>query len=484
MTLRWRLNLAVLALIAVFLVAAGFTMRAVRQNADQTHLYLRMRELSQFAADVRTHMYQQLARGAGVLRGDEYEDAWPAAALDDIEIQIHQSQDARERALWESVRNRLATIGQVATRPAADPMPLVRATEQDLRSLRDYYENVQTQAIVAASNGSLIVQGAVGAACMLTVLLFLAYLLVVRRWLIQPVQVLKDAAETIGRGRLDHRVPLKGSDELSQLARSIDAMADGLATYQADLVRTRELSALGELCANVAHGLRNPLAAIRSTAQLAERRSQHDNERRLFQDLSAQADRMDQRITTLFQLSRPLDLRRRPVAFMELAQAARAQALPLLKARGLEVTIEDETAGQALYLDAEQIAHAVAELLTNAAHHSEPGHPITLRARCVAAEACCIITVTDRGHGMAISTAQKAFDLFFTSRPEGTGIGLSLVRRVVERHGGTIAIRSELGRGTVVEIQLPKSDSLAPMEDKAARQPAGADETLAIDSGA
>ncbi len=457
MTLRWRLNLSVIALMAVFLGAAALTVRAVRQNAEQTRLYLRMRELSQFTADVRTHLFQQLASGPGSPLAGTIPERWPTSALDDIDIQIRQSTDPSEKRLWERIRSGLVALAQ-ADREPARVAELVRTAEQDLRELRDFYDLSQYRSMVETAHGSLLAQAAIGLACMLTVLLFLIYLLIVRHWLIQPIQVLKDSAETIGKGRLDHRVPLQGSDELSQLARSIDAMAEGLARYQTDLVRTRELTALGELSANVAHGLRNPLAAIRSTAQLGERRAQTQEQRQAFRDLSAQADRMDQRITTLFQFSRPIELQRRPSRFADILTSAQAQALPLLKARDVCVQVEDATRDTLFEVDSEQLAQAVAELLTNAAHHSPAGSAIRVRgeSRSGADGSCDLqITVEDHGTGMSEATLHKAFDLFFTSRPDGTGVGLTLVHRIIERHGGDVHVESRRGEGTRLTLRIP-----------------------------
>jgi signal transduction histidine kinase len=417
-----------------------------------------MRELSQFTADVRTHLFQQLASGSGSpLARNTDGELWPTSALDDIDIQIRQSGDAREKELWESVRAGLVALAR-ATTSAPDKIPdLVREAEQDLRELRDHYDLSQYRSMVETAQGSLLAQAAIGLACMLTVLLFLIYLLIVRHWLIQPIQVLKDSAETIGQGRLDHRVPLSGSDELSQLARSIDAMAEGLARYQTDLVRTREMSALGELCANLAHGLRNPLAAIRSTAQLAERRAQTEDQRQALRDLSAQADRMDQRITTLFAFSRPVDLQYRPSLFAEIAGGAQAQALPLLKTRGVSVQVDDQTQGRHFEVDCDLLAQAVSELLTNAAHHSPGGALIRMCGQCITSNGRDVlqITVEDSGTGMSEATLHKAFDLFFTSRPDGTGVGLTLVHRIVERHGGKIEIVSQRGAGTRLTLQIP-----------------------------
>lgn len=519
MTIRWKLNLSVLALIVVFLAAMIFSMHAVGENARQTHSYARMRELSQFTADIRTNLYQYLLEsstpspesGAGPQLRTGHPSRRILHALDDIDIQIRLAETEKERRLWTKVRTTVAELGgeeratpgrQDAETPEPEAMhlaastspramddsrrrELLRRAELDVRELRNYYDLSQYNSIAETAKSSVMAQAATTVACLLTVLLFLIHLGVVRRWLVSPIQVLRNSAETIGQGRLDHRVPLEGQDELAQLARSIDAMADGLARYQADLVRSRELSALGELCANVAHGLRNPLAAIRSTAQLAERQSPPTgNMQSVFRDLAHEADRMDERITRLFQLSKPLAMQARPTTFVELVRTAQAQAVALLRARRIALTIEDSTDGAAWPLDCEQLAQALAELITNAAHHSRDGSEVVVRGRTIRPEALPTepmdasrtadrrstapprpgvsaggafleVQVADRGAGMPVATLAKAFDLFFTSRPEGSGMGLTLVRRIVERHSGTVTLNSRPNEGTTATLLLP-----------------------------
>lgn len=462
MSIRWRLNLSILALIAVFLIAAAFSMHAVRRNAEQSLLYARTRELSQFTADVRTHLYQHLSPIGRRIEDSvavEPASAWPRFLLDDIDVQIRLAEAPREQALWTAVRAGVERIDDfVPDDPAL--FEAVRAIERDLRELRSYYDLAQTGAIAANARTSLLAQAAIAAACLLTVLLFLINLAIIRKWLIRPIEVLRESAETMGEGRLEHRVPLSGQDELARLARGLEDMARNLARFQSDLVRSRELSTLGELCANVAHGLRNPLAAIRSTAQLAEARAESPELATRFRELADQADRMDRRITTLFQFSRPLELQRRAVRFEELARAAQAQAFPLLQARGIRLEIDDRTDTHQWEVDCDQLAQGLAELITNAAHHSPEGARIVLSARAATNGTpgrAVEITVRDTGRGMAPATLEKAFDLFFTSRPDGTGMGLALVRRIVEKHGGQIQLTSEPGAGTTVHIVIPET---------------------------
>lgn len=464
MSLRWKLNLSVIAFVSVTLVAGAVSLRSMARHAEQTRAFLRSRESSQFTADVRTQLYQRFAVAPADSEGDaERQDGpWPEFLLADIDVQVRLAQAETERAHWEEVRESVGRLGGLNATTASDAglLEALRRAERGLRALRHYYSVTEFEAMASSARLGLIGQVATGIACGLAVVLFLIHLMMIHRWLVKPVEVLKASADALGRGDLEYRVPLEGNHELAQLARRIDAMAKSLSAHQAALVEARELSAIGELCAHVAHGLRNPLAAIRAGAQLAERRSSGSAEAQsMLRDLAHQADRMDNRITRLFQFSKPRELRPAPASFMEIARAAQAQALPLLQSRGVELVIEDACPNATWRLDGEQIVEALAELVTNAAHHSPAGARVRLRGEALPPEngsgPRLRIQVIDSGSGMPAATAEKAFDLFFTSRPEGTGMGLALVRRIIERHDGSIRLDSAPGAGTSVTVVLP-----------------------------
>lgn len=463
MTIRGRLNLAVTAFIVVFLIAGGFAIHAVNETAAHTQRYGRLRESGQLTSDIRTAAYQHVAVARGGIAPPTGYDArqWMKFWIEDVDVQIHQATDDRERELWAQIRESLDELGgAVAT--GADSVrleQLLASLDAHLRMLRSQYNAIESTSLRNVAITGFAAQKAVGIACLVSVLLLLLYLVMIRHWLVRPLELLHRATDEIGAGRLDHTVPLAGSDELAQLARRIETMAARLARHQAELLESRELSAIGELCANVAHGLRNPLAALRASAQLARRRAAGSPEaEELICEILGQVDRMDARISRLFEFSRPAELRRRNVHFADLGRMVRAETDPLVRSRSIELEIDDRCGTQALWLDPEQMATALAELVTNAAHHSPGAATVMLRGEIVERDDGgreAQFVVVDHGAGMAAATADKAFLLFFTGRAEGTGMGLALVKRAVERHGGEVAIESMLGSGTTVTITLP-----------------------------
>ncbi len=464
MTIRGKLNLTVAILLVVFLATVAVVMQAVNKNVEHTQNYSRMRGRSQFVADLRTDIYQRLAAAEGNLElpAEPERVGWPRYAIDDIDIQIRLSQSDEERDNWRSVGSAIQALAIALETPLPNP-PAKQAVAQlkrHLRSLRHAYDLREGDSIVVLATSSFNAQVAIALAILVAILLFFAYLAMVRRWLVEPIKILKNSADAIGEGQLEHRVPLTGGNELAQLARRLDAMAERLAQHQTALLEARELSAIGELCTHVAHGLRNPLAGIRAGVQLIGRRSGSLQEiKDLLGDLILEVDRMDSRIVKLFEFSRPCELRRERLMFSELARAIAAESHPILDSKGVTLAVEDETDNRTWWLDREQLAGALSELTTNAAHHSERGSQVTIHGRSLSSTngepERIQVQVMDQGVGMPAPTLRKAFDLFFTARPGGTGMGLAMVRRIVQKHGGVISIDSEPSAGTTVTVTLP-----------------------------
>lgn len=464
MKIRWKLNLLVSALIAVFLMTAAFVMYAGREDEQATLRYEATVGLSQFTSDVRSSIYLHLAadaRATPLPPGLEAAD-WPLYLLEDITVRIRLSESETERRLWSSVHDTITEISRVQAEGAGggDLAGPTHRVVHDLRLLRNDYDrrSAELQAVIATNHFRSYT--AVWTATILTISLMMIHLIMVRRWLVAPISRLIAWTDTTGTGVLDRPVALEGKDELAELARRMGVMAERLAQHQKELLEARELSAIGEVCGNIAHGLRNPLASIRTSVQLAQRGAQvGDPLGKTLSRLLAQADRMDERITRMFEFSKPLDLIREPVTFGALALIARTDAQPLLQDASLHLDIQDDT-GQATWsVDRGQVGCVLAEIITNAAHHSEPGATITVagtvRPPLNGSGATLCIQVIDRGAGMSPATKDKVFDLFFTSRPDGTGMGLALADRIIRKHNGTIRIESTLGSGTTVTITLP-----------------------------
>ncbi len=458
MTIRSKLSIAMLAMFCMLVLVAWTVNHFVTTISNHALAHARMRELSVLTDDIRAEIFYQVAVAHGLDRLRTNEDWWPDDVLQDVRVRVSLAASDDEKRGWRRVED---GIRHIAHMRADDPamVDLVREADQQLRKLRREYNRRLADSVAVAAEASFMAQLVVVAAALVLAAVFAMIPLLLRDWLVRPLDILNEAADEIGRGNLDHRVSPKGKHELAKLGRRIDAMAEQLGDHQKQLVEAREMAAIGELCTNVAHGLRNPLAGMRAAAQLASRRVD-DKEylRSTMNDILPEIDRMDQRITQLFEFSRILRLDKQPATFAEIIDDAQAEARGVVKSKGITVETTDESRGTTWSVDRQKFAAAIGEIITNSAHHSESGSSIEvagkLADRTNGTSQILRISIVDHGAGIHANGLKRLFDLFYTTRPNGTGMGLPLAQRIIAQHGGAIEVSSTLGEGTRVDVTL------------------------------
>jgi PAS domain S-box-containing protein len=222
---------------------------------------------------------------------------------------------------------------------------------------------------------------------------------------------------------------------------------------QEELVRRERLSALGEMAAKIAHEIRNPLVSIASVLQVmaddvGERSPLYHDLGRIRREL----DRLDAIVTDFLEFARPRPLRRRSVDLASLVREAMRLAATRLSERGVRVRLELDGAPPA-WADEAALVQVLWNLLRNAADAVRPGGEVVICAR--AEDGGVELSVRDDGVGIAPEVRERAFEPFFSTKPRGTGLGLAICRKIVEDHGGRIAMSSAEGEGTRVRVWLP-----------------------------
>jgi PAS domain S-box-containing protein len=222
-----------------------------------------------------------------------------------------------------------------------------------------------------------------------------------------------------------------------------------------------------QFLAMLGHELRNPLSPIVSALRLLRMRGVEGPEIDILERQSRHLTRMVDDLLDVSRITRgKIDLRRRTVEIAEVVEKAMETAQPMIEARRHPVDIDVAREGLCVDADPERLAQAVSNLLTNAAKYSEPGSPIAVRAN--AGEGRLRLEVIDQGMGIARDMLDRVFDLF-VQQPQtiarsggGLGLGLAIVRNLVEMHGGTVSARSEgAGRGSEFAIELPLVERVA-----------------------
>lgn len=225
-------------------------------------------------------------------------------------------------------------------------------------------------------------------------------------------------------------------------------------TQQHELVGQATLAALGEMSAAVAHGIRNPLASIRSSAELIPGASV-ERAQESVADIIAQSDRLEAWVRELLAYTQPLDPASAAVDVKALLQGCANECARELQRRGIELRTELPRDLAAARGDRPLLAQVLRSLLANAMEALGEGGRITLRGRSAGAFGHRVaIEVCDSGPGLSRDQLARVGRPYFTTKPQGLGVGLALARRVIERCGGSMEIESAPGEGTVVRLQL------------------------------
>ena len=257
--------------------------------------------------------------------------------------------------------------------------------------------------------------------------------------------------------------------EVNPAARRAQAVAAQLAEANRNLQeaeaavrRSERLAALGQLSAGLAHELRNPLGTIRASAEMLARQIPADNPvaAELVGYIQSEVDRMNALVTRFLEFARPLELKPVRAELSEVIDRAIAQLER--HSPPFDVAVYKNYAPDLppFEFDPELMERVVYNLLLNAAQASPPGAAITVKTRLV--EGNAEIAVIDRGEGIPPERQEVIFNPFVTTKPDGVGLGLAIVSKIVDLHGGTITVESEPGKGSVFRVYLPVGRRAAP----------------------
>ncbi len=225
-----------------------------------------------------------------------------------------------------------------------------------------------------------------------------------------------------------------------------------LATERAD--RAERMAALGRLAAGLAHEIRNPLGSISGCIQLLKTvPNLSEEDRRLCEIIQREAARLNDLVTDMVDLSRP---RKPMLASVDIANLAReVVALSSGSGRGVsDVAVRYEGLDNAeVQADGAQLRQLVWNLVRNAVQASRPADEVVVATR-RDDQGAVELSVSDKGPGIDASAHERLFDAFFTTRSQGTGVGLAVVKRIADEHGFAIQVESSAGPGATFRVVL------------------------------
>lgn len=233
---------------------------------------------------------------------------------------------------------------------------------------------------------------------------------------------------------------------------------DELRQIQDELTSKQQLATVGELAAAIAHEVRNPLAVIVNAVAGLRRAGMSEDDRKVLLDIvDEEAARLNRLVTDLLRFARPVTVQRSAVSLVELAH--RAQTLAR-EGHTVTVSISDDPDVATVWVDPGLFRLVFDNLVENALQSMPGGGTVTIQIRRGEwnGAPCVRVELRDQGQGMEPEVLERAVDPFFTTRPSGTGLGLPIVQRIIEAHGGDIEIESEAGAGTSVILLLPMGE--------------------------
>ncbi|HYB97698.1 MAG TPA: ATP-binding protein [Candidatus Limnocylindrales bacterium] len=223
--------------------------------------------------------------------------------------------------------------------------------------------------------------------------------------------------------------------------------------------RQERLAAVGEMAAGLAHEIRNPLVSIRTFTQLLPERYGDEEFRSGFLDLTlAEIDRITALVGELLSFARPAagGDAAEAVDIAECLERTCALLRNQARSAGVALDLELEVGLGAAAIEEDRLRQIVLNLIVNAIQACNGrGRVVVSAGRSDRAPHLTCIRVRDDGPGMAAEVAARVFEPFFTTRSEGTGLGLALVKRIVEDHGGRIGVSTTPGAGACFSVELP-----------------------------
>jgi two-component system sensor histidine kinase HydH len=256
--------------------------------------------------------------------------------------------------------------------------------------------------------------------------------------------------EAIAAGLMDEGIPAGRI----LLIRDVTAIRQ----MENEVTRSRHLNSIGSLAAGVAHEIRNPLSSIKGFAvYFKERLSGNKEDEQTADVMIAETERLNRVISQLIEFARPLELKKEKIQFVELVQ--HTIKLIAADAQKNKISVEIDAAADLpeVEVDPDKIKQVLLNIFLNSLAALKDGGKLIIELALKADNLTVIIS--DNGVGIKKLDLLRIYDPYFTSKPAGTGLGLAVVQKIMEAHGGKINVESTAGQGTKVFLFFPLTDT-------------------------
>jgi signal transduction histidine kinase len=459
-----------LALVTIAGGLGGYALYFWHQSSKET---LRLNSMMQQVQEMRGSLYLQLKEVFdSIFLADQ--DAIKQYHEYEQRIQTHLNRldntahGAAERDAINGLRKSyqaLRDVGSVILRDQGN-MPLkvkqrVLNTELEMHGINNHEEAIRRIESLLSMQQAQLDQRLTKLNQLVPLLLALPFLLALgllifsrlflQRAVVAPLAVLEAATGKISAGKLDERVPLYGPRELRSLADRVNSMAHDLAESRQSLLRAEKQATLGSLVPVLAHNIRNPIAAIRATAQMISDPALTQETRDELSGIIATTDRLERWTRSLLSYLHPMKPNFARVELRLVLDNVINLCRLRIEQKSLTMTREGDDRIM-LSLDIELIEQALQGLLVNAIEASPEYARVELRI--TRGDDDVNIHIADEGAGMPFAPATLDLAPGLTTKRFGTGLGIPFALRVIEEHGGAIRFEPRRPRGTEVVVMI------------------------------
>ena len=294
-----------------------------------------------------------------------------------------------------------------------------------------------------------------------------------------PIVSIAETAKKISEGNLDQRLNIRVSNEIGQLASAFNSMTDQLRhtieelkereasvrkayrelkRTQAQLVQSEKMAAIGELVASVVHEMRNPLSSIKLNLQIIGRHLDRNSRNYEHYKIAIdQVSHLDKMFTELLDFSKPIILEKVLILPEGLIDLALKRMKDKFGTREIEIIKKIPDDLPAIEVDVDKVIQVLVNIFDNALDAIENRGRIEIEGRLGKDNSDTVlkIAISDNGSGIPEHQLEHIFSTFFTTKKKGTGLGLTIVKKIMEAHHGKIEVKSKPGEGTTVILMFP-----------------------------
>ena len=273
------------------------------------------------------------------------------------------------------------------------------------------------------------------------------------RRLTRPLSELAFAADAVARGQLERRVDPEGPDEVRRLSAGFNAMTENLQATLEAMAKQKSLADVGEFAAELSHEVRNALTAVRVNVQRAQKRIGADPAAELLSQSLEHVDHLDRVVTGALHVARSGRVGSAPVDLAVVLTASERAVADELSRAQVRLTRRDLLPAVCVNGDASALQLLFTNLLLNAGEASPAGGVVEV-AVC-AEDYHVVVEVTDEGTGIPDDQLARVWERLYSTKPNGTGLGLPIALQIAKAHGGTLTLENGQASGLISRVRLP-----------------------------